>query len=149
MWIAAFLVCFVHVSAAGGSKCLPSSPPPDPVLCQCAGMRGAFGKALGTCARVNIGQILLSIRCKDTHAATAEEALRRAKFKFPGRQKIVASRNWGFTPYLRSDYVLWKKEGRLINDGINVKVRELNNARGKDCVLRRHAQWQQPIAREC
>lgn len=24
----------------------------------------------------------------------AEEAMRRAKFKFPGRQKIVQSRNW-------------------------------------------------------
>ncbi len=57
-------------------------------------MRGAFGKPFGVCARVGIGQILLSIRCKDTHAAVAEEALRRAKFKFPGRQKIVASRNW-------------------------------------------------------
>lgn len=60
----------------------------------CAGMRGAFGKPFGVCARVGIGQILLSIRCKDNHAAVAEEALRRAKFKFPGRQKIVASRNW-------------------------------------------------------
>ena len=59
-----------------------------------AGMRGAFSKPFGVCARVGIGQILLSIRCKDTHAAVAEEALRRAKFKFPGRQKIVASRNW-------------------------------------------------------
>jgi hypothetical protein len=57
-------------------------------------MRGAFGKPFGVCARVGIGQILLSIRCKDAHAVVAEEALRRAKFKFPGRQKIVASRNW-------------------------------------------------------
>jgi large subunit ribosomal protein L10e len=34
------------------------------------GMRGAFGKPQGTCARVDIGQILLSIRCKDVHNAT-------------------------------------------------------------------------------
>jgi len=33
------------------------------------GMRGAFGKPQGTCARVSIGQILLSIRCKDGHRA--------------------------------------------------------------------------------
>ena len=33
------------------------------------GMRGAFGKPQGVCARVSIGQILLSIRCKDVHAA--------------------------------------------------------------------------------
>lgn len=31
------------------------------------GMRGAFGKPNGLCARVLIGQILLSIRCKDNH----------------------------------------------------------------------------------
>ena len=62
------------------------------------GMRGAFGKALGTCARVAIGQVLLSVRCKDNHGAHAQEALRRAKFKFPGRQKIIVSRKWyGFS----------------------------------------------------
>lgn len=86
------------------------------------GMRGAFGKPQGVCARVEIGQILLSIRCRDQHAHVAQEALRRAKFKFPGRQKIVASRNWGFTPFVREDYVLWKKEGRLVNDGVNAKL---------------------------
>lgn len=32
------------------------------------GMRGAFGKPQGLCARVAIGQILLSIRCRDTHS---------------------------------------------------------------------------------
>ena len=58
------------------------------------GMRGAFGKPQGTCARVAIGQILLSIRCKDVHSPQSQEALRRAKFKFAGRQKIVVSRNW-------------------------------------------------------
>lgn len=63
-------------------------------LCLQTGMRGAFGKPQGVCARVAIGQILLSIRCKDVHNAQSQEALRRAKFKFPGRQKIVVSRNW-------------------------------------------------------
>ncbi|KAK9820737.1 hypothetical protein WJX74_008150 [Apatococcus lobatus] len=89
------------------------------------GMRGAFGKPQGVCARVAIGQILLSIRCKDTHAAAAAEALRRAKFKFPGRQKIVTSRNWGFTSFKREDYVAMKKTGRVIPDGVNAKL--LNN----------------------
>merc|ERR1711879_931559 len=59
------------------------------------GMRGAFGKPQGTVARVNIGQTLISLRCKDQHEAAAIEALRRAKMKFPGRQKIYPSRNWG------------------------------------------------------
>jgi hypothetical protein len=52
----------------------------------------------------------------------AAEALRRAKFKFPGRQKIVTSRNWGFTPYARDDYVQWKKEGRLVNSGVHATL---------------------------
>ena len=37
------------------------------------GMRGAYGKPQGTVARVNIGQPLMSIRCKDAHEATAVE----------------------------------------------------------------------------
>eukprot|EP00798_Chlamydomonas_sp_ICE-L_P011776 gene11776-14927_t len=86
------------------------------------GMRGAFGKPNGTCARVQIGQVLLSIRCKDSHAKSAAEALRRAKFKFAGRQKIITSRNWGFTPYLRSDYLAWKAEGRVVSEGVHCTV---------------------------
>ena len=86
------------------------------------GMRGAFGKPQGVCARVQIGQILMSVRCKDNHAPVAAEALRRAKFKFPGRQKIVASRNWGFTPFSRDDFKLWRAEGRLVPDGVTAKL---------------------------
>ena len=54
------------------------------------GMRGAFGKPQGTVARVNIGQPIISIRTKDQHHASVIEALRRAKFKFPGRQKVIS-----------------------------------------------------------
>ncbi|CAH2066424.1 unnamed protein product [Thlaspi arvense] len=87
------------------------------------GMRGAFGKALGTCARVAIGQVLLSVRCKDNHGAHAQEALRRAKFKFPGRQKIIVSRKWGFTKFNRSDYTRLRQSKRIVPDGVNAKVR--------------------------
>jgi len=52
----------------------------------------------------------------------AQEALRRAKFKFPGRQKIIASRNWGFTNFVREDYVQWKKEGRLLSCGVHARL---------------------------
>lgn len=45
------------------------------------GMRGAWGKPNGTVARVNIGQIILSVRTRDTHRATAIEALRRSQYK--------------------------------------------------------------------
>ncbi|WZY76488.1 hypothetical protein YC2023_022872 [Brassica napus] len=85
------------------------------------GMRGAFGKALGTCARVAIGQVLLSVRCKDNHGAHAQEALRRAKFKFPGRQKIIVSRKWGFTKFNRADYTRLRQSKRIVPDGVNAK----------------------------
>ena len=52
------------------------------------GMRGAFGKPQGLVARVNIGQTILSIRTKEGNKAHAIEAIRRCKFKFPGRQKV-------------------------------------------------------------
>merc|ERR1739848_642815 len=61
------------------------------------GMRGAYGKAHGTAARVKIGQILISVRTYDKFKDQAIEALRRSKFKFPGRQKICVSKNWGFS----------------------------------------------------
>ncbi|XP_066325340.1 large ribosomal subunit protein uL16z-like [Miscanthus floridulus] len=86
------------------------------------GMRGAFGKPQGTCARVDIGQVLLSMRCKESNANHAEEALRRAKFKFPGRQKIIRSRKWGFTKFTRAEYLKYKSEGRIAPDGVNAKL---------------------------
>ena len=49
------------------------------------GMRHAYGKAHGKCARVDIGHILMSIRCKPQHLEKAKTALKRARFKFPGR----------------------------------------------------------------
>ncbi|KAL7341568.1 hypothetical protein BJY59DRAFT_719943 [Rhodotorula toruloides] len=69
------------------------------------GMRGAWGKPYGTVARVNIGQIILSIRCKDSNKAIVLEALRRAQYKFPGRQKIIISKKWGFTNLSREEYL--------------------------------------------
>merc|ERR1712140_23108 len=84
-------------------------------------MRGAFGKAHGTAARVKIGQILMSVRSHDKHKAAVIEALRRSKFKFPGRQKIFVSRNHGFTKWTREQYAEMKADGRLQNDGVNVK----------------------------
>ncbi|KAJ1275381.1 hypothetical protein BS78_05G131400 [Paspalum vaginatum] len=86
------------------------------------GMRGAFGKPQGTCARVDIGQVLLSVRCKESNANHAEEALRRAKFKFPGCQKIIRSRKWGFTKFTRAEYLKYKSEGRIAPDGVNAKL---------------------------
>lgn len=85
------------------------------------GMRGAFGKPIGTVARVDIGQVLFSVRTKDANKAVVLEALRRCKYKFPGRQKIVVSNKWGFTKLTREEYEDAKELGRLIPDGSYVK----------------------------
>jgi large subunit ribosomal protein L10e len=85
------------------------------------GMRGAFGKPNGKVARVNIGQILMSVRTRDSHRATAIEALRRSQYKFPGRQKIIVSKNWGFTPLRRDEYVEKRQQGRVKVDGAYVQ----------------------------
>merc|ERR1712228_718658 len=61
------------------------------------GMRGAFGKPQGI------------------------EALRRTKFKFPGRQKIYISKKWGFTKWDREEYDDLRANGTLQADGCNVK----------------------------
>lgn len=86
------------------------------------GMRGAFGKPLGTVARVKIGQTLLSLRTKEANQVPALEALRRAKYKFPGRQKLFVSNKWGFTKFTKEEYLQLKEEGRIIPDGCYCKV---------------------------
>jgi large subunit ribosomal protein L10e len=72
-------------------------------------------------ARISIGQIIISVRAKDKDAPHVIEALRRAKFKFPGRQKVMRSNKWGFTKWDRKDYVEGRKEGWLADDGVMVK----------------------------
>lgn len=56
------------------------------------------------------------------HQAHALEAFRRAKFKFPGRQYIVVSRKWGFTQFDREVYEKYRKEGRVVPDGVHCKL---------------------------
>jgi len=53
--------------------------------------------------------------------AIAIEALRRSQYKFPGRQKIIVSKNWGFTPLRRDEYVALRQEGRVRVDGAYVQ----------------------------
>merc|ERR1739848_913111 len=86
------------------------------------GMRHAYGKALCKAARVNIGSILISIRTKAENVAHAQEALRRAKFKFPGRQKVFVSRKYGFTPHVNSEFQRLENAGKIQGDGVNVKT---------------------------
>ncbi|KDN45292.1 putative RPL10-60S large subunit ribosomal protein L10 [Tilletiaria anomala UBC 951] len=81
------------------------------------GMRGAWGKPYDTVARVDIGQVLLSIRSRDSNKATVMEALRRARYKFAGRQKIIISKKWGFTNMDRTQFATAKSENRILKDG--------------------------------
>jgi large subunit ribosomal protein L10e len=92
-----------------------------------SGMRHSYGKPIGVAARVSIGQVLISVRAKDAHEAHVIEAIRRGKFKFAGRQKILKSLKWGFTAYPREEYVAMRRRGELSEDGNIVKV---HNRRG-------------------
>merc|ERR1712226_417128 len=85
------------------------------------GMRGAFGKAEGLCARVKIGQPLMSIRTKLSNKAVAIEALRRCKFKFPGQQKIYVSKKHGFTKLTHEEYQQGREDGTVQVDGAYCK----------------------------
>jgi large subunit ribosomal protein L10e len=70
-----------------------------------------------------------------TDRATAIEALRRSQYKFPGRQKIIVSKNWGFTPLRRDDYVKLRAEGKVKVDGAYVQFLT-NHGKIKDNVRR-------------
>lgn len=56
------------------------------------GMRKAFGKAVGTAARVKVGQSLISVSTTKAHFLAAKEALRRASMKLPTPCKIIVER---------------------------------------------------------
>ena len=132
---AARIACNKYMTKSGGKECFHLRIRAHPFhvlrinkMLSCAGadrlqtgMRGAFGKPQGVVARVKIGQILMSVRCKPVNVPTAIEAMRRAKFKFPGRQKIVVSKKWGFTKYDKAEYIQMRKAGRLVADGNQIK----------------------------
>ena len=100
-----------------------------------SGMRGSYGKPMEMSARIEIGQIIFSVRTKDNLGPNAIEALRRAKFKFPGRQKVMRSNKWGFTPYDRADYAKGRKEGTIQADGNIAKyVSKRGPLSEKNCV---------------
>ena len=60
---------------------------------------------------------LMSIRTKLQNKEYVIEALRQAKFKFSGRQKIHISKKWGFTKFNAYDFENMAAEKRLIPDG--------------------------------
>lgn len=76
----------------------------------------------------------------DRHLAL--EALRRSQYKFPGRQKIIVSKNWGFTPLRREEYLERKAAGRVKVDGAYVQFLS-NHGRLEDNMRRFPEAFQQ------
>ena len=65
----------------------------------------------------------------------ASQALRRSKYKFPGRQKILRSSKWGFTKFGRMEYVLGRQAKWLEADGNGVKyMRAHGPLTEKNCI---------------
>ncbi|KAJ4458814.1 putative 60S ribosomal protein L10 [Paratrimastix pyriformis] len=86
------------------------------------GMSHSYGKPTGTVARVDIGDVLISVRSKDSAKGAVIEALRRASMKCPGRQKVVVSSKWGFTRYTREQFETKMEKGEIVADGANAKI---------------------------
>ncbi len=57
-----------------------------------SGMRHAFGKAVGTAARIKPGQRVMSVWVEEQNFNAAKEALRRASYKFPSPTRIVVDK---------------------------------------------------------
>jgi len=99
------------------------------------GMRQAYGKPAGIAARVRIGDVLMSVRTKDGNQKHAIEALRRAKFKFPGRQQIIITNRQGFNDFSRIQYEQYKTEGRIRNRGAHSTVKRPHGPIDDDSII--------------
>jgi len=58
-----------------------------------SGMRRAFGKAIGTAARVKRGQKIMTLRTNTMHFEAAKNALEKGGYKLPSPVRIVIERN--------------------------------------------------------
>ena len=56
------------------------------------GMRRSFGTPIGTAAKVEVGQTIITVKVKASAAETAKEALKRGSAKLPIPCKIVISK---------------------------------------------------------
>ncbi|KRH94419.1 60s ribosomal protein L10 [Pseudoloma neurophilia] len=86
------------------------------------GMRGAFGKPYGLCARVEINQRILAIRTKEQYVKHAVEALRRAKHKFPGKYEVVVSTEHGFSQIQSDQFNNLMEKGLLLDRTDHVHI---------------------------
>ncbi|KAK1339610.1 hypothetical protein QTO34_018163 [Cnephaeus nilssonii] len=63
----------------------------------------------------------MSIHTKLQNKEHVIEALQRAKFKFPGQQKVRNSKKWGFTKFNVDEFEDTVAEKWLIPDGCEAK----------------------------
>ena len=124
-------------------KCLASGRPQSRLQ---TGTHGALGKPSGTVARVHVGEVIMPIHTKLQNEEHVVKALCRAKFRFPGRQDICISKEWGFTKCNADESEAVVAEKWLIPDGsgmrwpfqIGICLRNLNtHLCNKDTDLRR------------
>ena len=87
------------------------------------GMRGAFGKPYGKVARVNINQVIVSIRVRDEFLNAAKTALFRASKKFPGRQTIQVSTKMGFSHMTHKEFEEAQADGMIVSKGNHCKIK--------------------------
>merc|ERR1712025_654651 len=84
-------------------------------------MRNAWGKAYTKACRIKIGDPLISVRTIPKNIPHVLQALRRAKMKFPGRQKIAISRLVGFTKFTRAQIDELEGTDRFAYEGSHIR----------------------------
>ena len=80
-----------------------------------------LGSRQSTMARVHTGQVIICIHTKLQNKEHGIEALVRAKFKFPGCQKIHISKKWEFTKCNGDEFGNMVAEKQLIPDDCGIK----------------------------
>ena len=108
------------------------------------GMRGAFGKPEGKVARVNIDDILISVRCREDPNVVeiAKDALRRASMKFPGRQVVMVSKKFGFSDLTHYEFRKYEKEDMIKGYGSFCRVESKRGPLKKENFIKKQKQKQ-------
>jgi len=83
-------------------------------------IQGASGKPKGTVVSVHIGQVITPIHTTLQNKEHVTEALRRADFRLPGRQKTHIFKKWGFTKFNEDGFENTVAEKQLTRDGCGV-----------------------------
>ena len=73
----------------------------------------------------------MSICTKLRNKEHVTQALHRAKFKFPGHQKIHSSKKWGFTKYNANDFEDMVAGKWLIPHGCGIKYIPIHGSMDK------------------